>query len=58
MKIVKCNYCKKEFKCEPWRIKKYKTLFCCKKCQYEYRKTNKYGIIKDIDKLNEVFNND
>lgn len=42
MKIVKCNYCKKEFKCEPWRIKKNKTLFCCKKCQYEYRKTNKY----------------
>lgn len=38
--IVKCDNCSIEFYCQNFRIKKHKHLFCCKKCESEYKKGN------------------
>ena len=36
--LVKCENCQKEFWCRNFRIEKHKNLFCCKKCEGEYRR--------------------
>lgn len=38
--IVKCDNCNKEFPCQTFRIKKHKHLFCCKKCEGEFKKSH------------------
>ena len=37
--IVKCENCRKDFKCQKFRIKEHKHLFCCKKCEGEWKKS-------------------
>lgn len=38
-KLIKCEYCGKEFECQTFRIKKHKHLFCSKKCEGEWKKS-------------------
>ena len=37
---IKCNNCGNEFLCQNFRIAQHKHLFCCKKCEGEYRKNH------------------
>lgn len=37
--IINCDNCGKEFKCQNFRIEKHKHLFCSKKCESEYKKS-------------------
>ena len=37
--IINCDNCGKEFKCQSFRIEKHKHLFCSKKCESEYKKS-------------------
>ena len=37
--LVKCDNCGIEFLCQNFRIKKHKNLFCCKKCEGNYKKS-------------------
>lgn len=38
MVLVKCDNCGKEFECQNFRIRQRVNIFCCKKCEGEYRK--------------------
>lgn len=38
-KNICCENCGKEFQCQTFRIKKYQHLFCSRKCEYEWRKS-------------------
>lgn len=42
-KLAKCDNCNNEFLCQPFRVREHengkrKKLFCCKKCEGEYRR--------------------
>lgn len=37
--LIKCENCGKEFECQNFRIQKHKHLFCTKRCEAEFRKS-------------------
>lgn len=37
---VKCDNCGETFQCQDWRTRQRKHLFCCKKCEGEFRHKN------------------
>lgn len=38
---TKCTYCGTEFECQRWRIEKRKNIFCSKKCENEFKISNR-----------------